>query len=303
MGFSDALGKFEAYLLTEKCVSRNTYLAYQKDLQQLCKFLDGDDCALEGATLPDLKRFLQHLRAQGMSARSMSRKISCLKAFYNYAAQRHGWKNLGVELIFPKLERRLPQYLSEQEIEILLAVAGRNASPVGMRNKTMLYLLYVTGMRISELTNLKVASLQFDTGFVTIMGKGGKERLVPIPQPVIKLLREYLDEVWPQLICVSNARYETEYLFPVVYAHKVQPISRQAFWIILKKLAQRAGIGKSISPHKLRHSLATHLLHKGADLRSLQLLLGHEQLATVQVYTHLEKSKVREIYDKKHPRS
>ena len=200
--------------------------------------------------------------------------------------------DLGQQLTFPKIEKRLPNYLSEQEIEILLQMADRDTSTLGKRNKVMLYLLYVTGLRITELTTLKTSAIQWDTGFLHVEGKGGKQRMIPLPQPMrsLELLKEYADK-------------QRDYLFPIRYAGTIRPITRQAFWGILKQLWKKTGIAKSISPHQLRHSLATHLLKRGADLRSLQLLLGHENLSTVQIYTHVETSHLRTIYNKKHPRS
>jgi integrase/recombinase XerD len=167
----------------------------------------------------------------------------------------------------------------------------------------MLYLLYVTGMRISELTNLTVSDIQFDTGFISVRGKGGKGRLVPIPEAIVLDIKSYLNEIHPKLLGKKSEFRSSDYLFPVLYAGKLKHITRQAFWAILKKMAILACVKKSLSPHKLRHSLATHLLRKGANLRSLQLLLGHENLSTVQIYTHIDTSYLRQVYDKYHPRS
>ena len=171
----------------------------------------------------------------------------------------------------------------------------------------MVYLLYASGMRVSELVSLTTEQIQFDTGFVSLMGKGNKERMVPLPKNVLELLRYFLDHIYPKLMPKpkegKELKKDKNYLFFSAYAGQLKPISRQSFWIILKKILAKACIYKDISPHTLRHSLATHLLKSGANIRSLQQLLGHEQISTVQIYTHLEKSHVRRVYDKKHPRA
>lgn len=235
-----------------------------------------------------------------MSARSMSRKISSLKSFFKYLSEHANYKDIAESVTFPKLEKQLPNYLPENEVEKLLHVADRDITHNGIRNKVMLYLLYVTGMRISELVSVTIGEVRFDTGFISVSGKGGRGRMVPLPQPMIKLLRLYLESIHKDF---TQKKKKTNYLFPTYYAGKVKPITRQAFWIILKKIWARTGIKRTISPHKLRHSFATHMLKHGANLRSLQLLLGHENLSTVQIYTHLETSYLRQVYDKKHPRS
>jgi integrase/recombinase XerD len=291
--------QFYTYLLTEKRVSSNTFIAYKTDLNQLLIFLQAQTIDAASISLKDLKLFLQSLKKEAIAARSMARKISSMKLFFTWAQDKGYLPNLGQELLFPKVDKKLPLYLNEQEIEILLQVADRDQSPLGLRNKTMLYLLYVSGLRISELTNLTLSAIQWDSGLIHVNGKGGKQRMIPLPAPMMELLKEYMKQAHPN----AKNKSSTDYLFPVRYASTVRPITRQALWGILKQLWRKTGIAKSISPHQLRHSLATHLLKRGADLRSLQLLLGHENLSTVQIYTHVETSYLRTIYDKKHPRS
>lgn len=293
------LNQYEAYLLTHKRVARHTVSAYLTDLKQVALFLEKEQ--LEFATLTHHKilSLLLEFKNQRISARTLSRKISSLKAFYAWACEQFGWENPTIEIPFPKLDQRLPSYLKEEEIQQLLSIAAADTTDIGIRNKIMLVLLYSSGMRVSELVNLEVNAVHIDTGFVSISGKRGKERMVPVPLPVIALVREYLNGAYKRLIAVPDTRY----LFPVVYGGKVKAISRQSFWIIIKALWKKTGIDRSISPHKLRHSLATHLLAKGANLRSLQLLLGHENIATVQIYTHIETEHLRRMYDKKHPRA
>lgn len=298
---SSILTKFEAYLVAEKRVAENTYTAYKTDLYQFVSFLEKKEGgSFITATQKDLKDYLKHLAGACLTARTRTRKLSAIKSFYSWARDAVGIKDITIDIPFPKLERRLPHYLSEQEVEKLIEVAHENGSQLGIRNRVMLSLLYVSGMRISELTCMHVSDLHLDTSCINVSGKGGKERIVPIPQSMVVLLTTYLETIHKKLI--NKKIKHVDFLFPVLYAGKVKPISRQSFWIILKKICRQAGI-KAISPHKLRHSLATHLLKKGANLRSLQLLLGHESISTVQIYTHVETDHLRKIYDKKHPRA
>ncbi len=296
----DHIEQFFTYLLTEKRVASNTFSAYRTDILQFSRFLESKQAPLAECSLKLLKEFLHVLKNEHLCAASMARKISALKQFFSYTHDRHpAIDNHAEQLTFPKIEKKLPHYLSEEQVEQLLHASCEDTGPLGKRNKAMLYLLYVTGLRISELTQLQTGSIQWDTGFLRVEGKGGKQRMVPLPEPMRVLLKEYLETVHYN---ITHAK-KTDHLFPIIYAGTVRPITRQAFWGILKQLCLRAGLPKSISPHQLRHSLATHLLKRGADLRSLQLLLGHENLSTVQIYTHVETSHLRTIYDKKHPRS
>ena len=298
------LHKFEAYLLTEKRVSQNTFEAYKRDISQLVLFLKGSyNINIKKTKREHLKGFLHHLKKNGHSARTMSRKISAIKVFFTYLSTYLGWKNVADNLIFPKLETRLPKYLTEQEIEKLFNKAKQDNSAIGFRNKVMLYLLYVSGMRISEMVNLTISQIQFDTNFINVTGKGGKGRVIPIPKTMTQMLKKYIDKIVSKVVGKGKKKLKNNYLFPILYVGKLKPISLQAFWIILKNIWAKTGSTKSISPHQLRQSLATHMLKNGVDLRSLQMLLGHENLSTVQIYTHLEISYLRDVYDKKHPRA
>lgn len=304
MKFQEILTKFHAYLLTEKCFSFNTFSAYKNDLEQFNIYLakhKNDD--LSCMTTELLKNFLHYLYDMQLSARTMARKISSLKLFFNYAHERFGIENSAQDLCFPKIEKSLPSALSEEEIHQLFTIADTDNSDTGLRTKVMLYLLYVSGMRISELVNLKLQHIHFDTSFIEVMGKGGKGRLIPLPQPMLALLGHYLKTVHRSFVNINQGERATDILFPTYYGGKVKPITRQSLWKSLKDLWKKTGNPHSLSPHILRHSFATHMLKHGADLRSLQMLLGHETIATVQIYTHVEKSYLRDIYNKKHPRS
>lgn len=294
------LSRYQAYLLTERCVSRNTFHAYMNDMRQLELFLHQQECTLQTATLEQLKLFLAMLKKQNISAQSMSRKISSLKNFFSWTHTTLQWPNYAQDLIFPKLEKKLPNFLTENEVQELLHVAETETSESGIRNKVMVYLLYTSGLRITELVSLTVTMVRFDTGTLEIHGKGGKGRVIPLPASIMSMIREYLESVHKKFVAHHG---QTDYLFPTLYANTIKPITRQAFWQILKDLCKKTTIQKPISPHTLRHSLATHLLKNGAHLRSLQMLLGHENISTVQIYTHVEVSYLRHVYDKKHPRS
>jgi integrase/recombinase XerD len=287
--------KFEAYLLTERCVAHNTFSAYKQDLAQFVAFLAEHKLTIEQATVDDVKRYLSYLKTNAIGARSMARKMSALKLFFSYAHEYAGFVDITHDIQAPKLEKKLPSFLSEQEIAHLLQVADADTSEHGVRNKVMLYLLYVSGMRISELTSLRLSDIHSNTGFITIRGKGGKERMVPVPQDMMDLLHVYMQ--------TARNNESSDFLFPVRYGGTIKAISRQACWHVLNGLWKQTGIARTISPHMLRHSLATHMLKNGADLRSLQLLLGHENISTVQIYTHVETTHLRTVYDIKHPRS
>ena len=245
------------------------------------------------------KGFLKKMHNQGLSARSLARKISTLKAFFRYLNTRFDIENISIDLRFPRLEKKLPRYLTEDEIKRLFMQAEKDRSALGERNRIMLYLMYVSGMRVTELIQLKTSDIQFDMGMLHVQGKGGKQRVVPISQPMCAMLSTYIQQVHPQL----TKKQISNFLFPVMYAKKIRSLSRQSFWNIIKKIWKKTGSKKEVSPHQLRHSLATHMLKNGADLRSLQMLLGHENVSTVQIYTHVEKGHLRDVYDKKHPRS
>ena len=296
------LAHFDTFLLTEKRVAQNTFLAYKRDINQLVTFLTKNGLSLDKAVRDDLRLWVKTLNDAGITAKSVARKISAVKLLYNFLGQQFKLENHAQALVFPKVEKKLPVYLTDVEIKALFEAANADASPKGVRNKVMIHLLYATGMRVSELTNLSVDQLQFDTGFVQLMGKGKKERMVPLPKATLELVREYLDGPHRDQLAKVESN-EGNYMFATKMRGKLQPISRQSVWNILKSTINTAGIAKNISPHSLRHSLATHLLRNGANIRSLQMLLGHEQLTTVQIYTHLEDTQLRKIYDKAHPRS
>ncbi len=295
--------KFEAYLLTERRVSINTFSSYKNDLDQLYDFLEKRSLSFELITSVELKQFIHYLHDLKLSSRTIIRKISTVKTFFNYLTVHHDMKNHAKALCFPKTEKKLPVYLTQEEVGQVLSHAEKDGSPLGKRNSLIIYLLYVSGMRISELINVRISDIHFDESYVAISGKGGKQRIIPLPHATITLLQSYLIALPGTYQSIATMSDSKRYLFSVVYGKKIKSISRQACWGIVKKICKAAGIKKIVSPHHLRHSFATHMLEKGIDLRSLQVLLGHEDITTVEVYTHVETSQLRTIYDKKHPRS
>lgn len=299
----DYAAQFEAYLLTERRVAGNTFSAYASDVRQLCQYLAERRIPLAKCAKEHLRAFFKELKGSGVGAKSLSRKISSIKLLYSFLKERYKFPNVAGALIFPTIEKRLPNYLSEQEVQLLLLTADKDVSSRGIRNKVMLYVLYASGVRVSELVSLTIDQIHFDSGFIHVVGKGKKERVIPLPKSILELLRYYLDHVYQKLLPKQKEQGAENYLFFSLYKNKIKPMSRQYFWQTLKRILVLAGLTKNVTPHSLRHSLATHLLKNGADIRSLQMLLGHENLSTVQIYTHLGNTQLREVYDKKHPRA
>lgn len=207
MKISAIVEQFFTYLLTEKRFSSNTFQAYKTDMLQFEQFIKKNKIDINKLTIKDIKLFLHDLKKEQLAARSMARKISTLKSFFSYAHDKHNFADLGSQLIFPKIEKTLPTYLSEQEIESLLQVADRDTSAHGKRNKVMLYLLYVSGLRISELTNLTIHSMHWDNGFLQVEGKGGKQRMIPLPAPMVMLLKEYVEKIHPNVSDKKENRF------------------------------------------------------------------------------------------------
>lgn len=309
----DLLYKFYDYLLTEKCVAQNTLLAYQRDIAQFEKFLEENSSVQDFHQLtPDhVKDFLKHIRlGLGVSPKSSSRKISALKTLASYLNKYHDLPLFTMGITFPKLPKNLPKHITQEQVKTLLEVAARDLSLLGQRNKIMICLLYACGVRVSELVALKISQVHLEQQYIKVLGKGGRERIIPLPEEMLEMLSAYLQSVHGHLLVGDTAyrkrnrnHISTDYLFPVMYGGKVNHITRQAFWRILKEIAAKSGLMHAISPHVLRHSLATHLLKRGANLRVLQTLLGHEKINTVQVYTHVDISHLRKLYDTYHPRA
>ncbi|MCU7917594.1 MAG: site-specific tyrosine recombinase XerD [Candidatus Thiodiazotropha sp. (ex Epidulcina cf. delphinae)] len=287
--FSDALWM-------ERGLSPNTLSAYQSDLRKLAGWLETHKgYGLLQAQRGDLQHYLGELARQGRKPRSSARLLSCLRQFYRYCL-REGWSSVdpSVRIDAPKLGRALPKSLSEGEVEALL-----NAPDVedaqGMRDRTMLEILYATGLRVSELVDLRPEQVSLTQGVMRVIGKGGKERLVPMGDEAQGWLERFYAGARGELLGVRVCAH----LFPTRRGHGM---TRQAFWHRIKKHAATAGINPQVSPHTLRHAFATHLLNHGADLRVVQLLLGHSDLSTTQIYTHVARERLKQLHAEHHPR-
>ena len=284
-------------LTVERGLSQNSVDAYRRDLERLARALDrpkveaGPDLLTADASA--LAGHLRELRRQGLNPRSVSRALSAIRGFYEHLVESgERADNPAVNLLPPKLWRTLPKVLSEPQVESLLA-APDTATPLGLRDRAMLELLYATGLRVSELVGLTLPQLRLDVGFLIAFGKGSKERVVPVGEQAEGWVLRYLREVRPGL---AN-RHEV-----VFVNHRGDPMSRVGFWKNLAAYGVKAGV-RELSPHVLRHSFATHLLEHGADLRSVQMMLGHADISTTQIYTHIHQERLKSLYDRFHPRS
>ena len=288
--------EFVDHLWLESGLSKNTQSAYQTDLRLCAHWLNNHNKHLSSAQREDLLAFMGEKIGQGVKARTSARVLSSLKRFYQYLIQINVRQDNPCSLIeSPKLGRSLPDTLSESDVEALLNAPDKSTS-LGQRDLTMLELLYATGLRVSELVNLTLNQMNLNQGVVRIIGKGNKERLVPMGEQAQVLLNDYLNQIRPDILKNRSSEY-------VFVTHRGGQMTRHAFWHIIKKYAQIAGIKQHLSPHTLRHAFATHLLNHGADLRVVQLLLGHSDLSTTQIYTHVAKERLKQLYAAHHPRA
>ena len=279
----------------EKGVSDHTLSAYRSDLQGVAGWLASNGKSLKTADRGDLMGYLAERGLAGVKARSMARLLSCLRGFYKYMVRQGVCRANPTELIeAPKLGRQLPDSLSETDVECLLD-APNVETALGLRDRAMLETLYASGLRVSELVGLQLNQLSLNQGVLKVLGKGSKERLTPIGETCSEWLIRYLKRARPELLDrhVSDALFVTR---------RGGAMTRQAFWYVIKRYAQQAGIDKPLSPHTLRHAFATHLLNHGADLRVLQLLLGHSDLSTTQIYTHVARERLALLHGQHHPR-
>lgn len=276
------------YLFTEYNTSKNTRDSYLYDLKELASFYEGKNIAF--LTKEDIQEYLRKMVDK--KARTKAHYLTVFNNFYTYLVKEEIIKINPCESIkMPKLEKKLPEFLTIEEVEKLLDI--RTNTAYDKRNKAMLEMLYATGMRISELINLTMSNIYLDDEMVKVFGKGSKERIIPVNDYALDYLKDYLQYGRGELLGTKSSEY-------VFISSRHTKISRQAFFKILKRLCDEAGIKKNISPHILRHSFATHLLHNGADLRIVQELLGHSDISTTQIYTHLSNEKLENEYDK-HP--
>ncbi len=293
----ELLGRFMEYIQVEKGLSLNTMEAYKRDLQKYLCFLKvtGID-TVEQVTKDNLAAYIYHLHKNKESPATVARQIASLRGFFRFLCmERVVLKDPTIHLETPKLPKKLPRVLSIEEVDLFLQ-GPEGAGTAALRDKALLELLYATGMRVSEVVGLNQKQIDTEMAFVRCMGKGDKERIIPLGRKAVAAVTEYIEKGRPKLV----KKRDTQALF-LNYLGK--RLTRQGFWKIIKKYAKKKGIKKEISPHTLRHSFATHLLANGADLRSVQELLGHADVATTQIYTHLTKIKLKEIYNQTHPRA
>ena len=299
MIWNDTIKEFKNYLRLEKSMSGNSIEAYLHDIEKLHQFLEGQgkQVAPENISLGNIREFLKWLNEFGVSPRTQSRILSGIRSFYKYLLMEDKIQNDPTELIeFPKIGRKLPDVLSVMEIDQLEAAIDLSR-PEGHRNKAMIETMYSCGLRVSELVNLKLSNLYLDEGFVRVVGKGNKERLVPIGSKSIKELQLYIGHHRTH-ISVKKGFEDIVFL-----NSRGNNLSRVMVFIIVKNLAEMIGLSKKISPHTFRHSFATHLIEGGADLRAIQEMLGHESILTTEIYTHIDREFLREAILRYHPRA
>ena len=284
------LRSFLNYLLVDKGLSNNTVKAYEADISSFFQWLDNEDLKYKNLQEDHINQYISFLFQRKMRSSSVNRKISSIKSFYIFLVKRNFVKNSPLnDLVTPKQEKYLPESMSEAEVDKLLN-SPNVSNKIENRDKAMIEMLYATGMRISELVNLKMTDVDMKRCVVKVFGKGSKERLVPFGETALDSLRSYLNE---------REQSSSKEIF---LSNRGKKMTRVAFWQRVKVYLIRENLKNSISPHTLRHAFATHLLNRGADLRSVQLLLGHSDLSTTQIYTHIAKQRLSDVLKKHHPR-
>lgn len=291
------LDNFLNYLVVEKGLTKNTVESYNRDLQKFISYLDKNNIQdLSYVSNIEIISFVLELKSQGLSSKTVGRNLSALRMFFKYLVRENFLKiDPTVNIESPKIRPNLPTVLSVSEVDSLLSQPDIKTMR-GLRNKTMLELLYATGVRVTELVSLKIKSLNLEVGYLIAFGKGSKERIIPIGDTAKHFLNEYLINIRPKYLKGKTSTF----LFLNPSGGK---LSRQGFWKIIKRYALQAGINKKLSPHTLRHSFATHLLERGADLRSVQIMLGHVDISTTQIYTHITQERLKKIHQQYHPRA
>jgi integrase/recombinase XerD len=283
------------YLAVEKGLAKNSLASYRTDLTRFGKWLEEHELELERVERLHIIRYFQALRGTGISARSVARALAAIRGMFRFlAAERHLQNDPTENIENPKLWTTLPKSLQPSEVEALLAAPDRT-KPDGLRDAAMLELLYATGLRVSELIHVKIENLVMDAGFLRTFGKGSKERIVPFGDSARDAIVAYMEGGRQHFV-----KRPDPYLF---LSNRGRPMTRQSFWMKIVRYARLAGIGTHISPHVLRHSFATHLLENGADLRSVQLMLGHSDISTTQIYTHVSRARLQRMYEQFHPRA
>jgi integrase/recombinase XerD len=303
IGMAEEIRSFLNHLAIEKGYSENTINAYRNDLNQLADFVE--ETAVGKGDTPDwpsvdrnlLISYILDLKERNYAPATVARKVAAVKSFFDFLVAEGIIKSDPTEnLSSPKVGKSLPKPLSVAEVELLLAAPAKLSTPEAKRDVAMIELLYACGMRVSELISLNVGDVNLEAGFVRCMGKGSKERIIPIHQEASRFVKEYIVEARTQLLRDKDEQ-------ALFLNRRGERLTRQGLWLILKNYAKAAGIKKPVTPHTLRHSFATHILNGGADLRAVQELLGHANISSTQIYTHLTSEHVRQAYEKAHPRA
>jgi integrase/recombinase XerD len=285
-------------MIVEKGLARNTVVSYERDLKSYLQYIQKVEqlSALDNITRLHITNFLYHLKDQKKSAKTMARHIASIRSFHQFLLrERVVEHDPSVHIETPQTERKLPKVLSIVEVEALLQ-APKAVNAFGIRDKAMIELLYATGMRVSEMIQLNLSDVHVTMGFVRCLGKGNKERIIPLGSLATEAVTKYIEQGRKELL----GKKMTDALF---LNHHGERLTRQGFWKILKRLAKEANIQKELTPHTLRHSFATHLLENGADLRAVQEMLGHADISTTQIYTHVSKVRLKDVYKQFHPRA
>ncbi len=290
-----AVSRFLDAVWAERGLSPNTLAAYRADLTALARWLAERQVAVVQTSHKDLQHFIESRVLGGARPRSTARQLSSFRRFFRHLV-REGTiqEDPTAHIAMPKIGRSLPKSLTEEEVEALLAAPAVH-DPLGNRDRTMLEVLYATGLRVSELVNLRYGQINLNQGVIRIVGKGNRERLIPLGDEAVRWLTEFVRGARDEILLDR----QTDYLFPT---RRGDRMTRQAFWHIIKRYASKARIAKGLSPHTLRHAFATHLLNHGADLRVVQILLGHSDLSTTQIYTHVASERLKELHSRHHPR-
>ena len=297
MEITATISSFLTHVRVEKGLSSNTVSAYRRDLVKFAEFARKRKLSLKSVSRDDLVDFLAALYRQNLDSKSVARHLVTLRNFFRFAQiQEHIAEDPSVNLESPKIRRSLPGYLRLEEVERLLNQPDMK-TPLGLRDRAMLEVLYSTGLRVSELIGLRVADLDTRVGNVRCIGKGDKERIVPVGKKALTIVEKYLRDARPRLLGKAPGS-------PALFVNRRgAPLSRVGVWKILSAYGRRAGMRVALTPHMLRHSFATHLLERGADLRSVQLMLGHADISTTQIYTHVVEERLKQIYKAHHPRA
>lgn len=288
------------HLRVERRLAGHTLESYGRDLRALAEYAAEQETAVEALDRAALEAFVRARRGSGLSPRSVARSVAAIRGFYRYLVlNQHIDKNPSEDLRPPKAWPDLPQFLSTDQVDALLAQPDVS-TPLGLRDRAMFEVLYATGLRVTELVSLRTADLHLDAEYITCIGKGNKERIVPIGEQASAWVRRYQREARPQL--GAEGRRPARAAARLFVNARGGPLTRVGFWKIIKGHGLRAGLPASLSPHVVRHSFATHLLDRGADLRAIQLMLGHADLSTTQIYTHVLEARLRSVYERFHPR-